>query len=59
MATMSKDAAVSKVEALPTVSGKIRALDKMGFARADIARMLTKRYQHVRNVLEEDRRLGK
>lgn len=35
-----------------TVSGKIRALDAAGYKRADIARILGKRYQHVRNVLE-------
>jgi bifunctional DNA-binding transcriptional regulator/antitoxin component of YhaV-PrlF toxin-antitoxin module len=38
-----------------TVSDKIRALDRAGFARADIARLLGKRYQHVRNVLEGDK----
>ena len=31
-----------------------RALDAAGYARADIARFLGKRYQHVRNVLEGD-----
>lgn len=36
-----------------TVAAKIRALDGAGYARADIARILGKRYQHVRNVLEE------
>jgi hypothetical protein len=36
-----------------TVSAKIRALDAAGYKRADIARILGKRYQHVRNVLEE------
>jgi bifunctional DNA-binding transcriptional regulator/antitoxin component of YhaV-PrlF toxin-antitoxin module len=39
---------------LTTVSAKIRALDAAGYARADIARFLGKRYQHVRNVLEDD-----
>lgn len=39
------------VEGLPTVAAKIRALDAVGFERADIARFLGKRYQHVRNVL--------
>ena len=34
-----------------TVSGKIRFLDKEGFSRGDISRILGKRYQHVRNVL--------
>lgn len=36
-----------------TVAGKIRALAAAGYPRAEIARMLGKRYQHVRNVLEE------
>lgn len=39
------------IRGLETVSDKIRALDAAGFARADIARFLDKRYQHVRNVL--------
>ena len=38
-----------------TVSNKIRALDVAGYPRAEIARLLNKRYQHVRNVLEADR----
>jgi len=38
-----------------TVSDKIRALDAEGYPRAEIARMLGKRYQHVRNVLEADK----
>lgn len=38
-----------------TVADKIRALDAQGFPRAEIARLLGKRYQHVRNVLEGDR----
>jgi antitoxin component of MazEF toxin-antitoxin module len=38
-----------------TVSDKIRALDAAGYPRADIARALGKRYQHVRNVLEADK----
>ena len=38
-------------EGLPTVSAKIRALDAAGYACADIARFLNRRYQHVRNVL--------
>ena len=48
-------------ENLPTVSAKIRALDAEGFSRADIARFLGKRYQHVRNVLTQSapaRRFG-
>lgn len=36
-----------------TVAAKIRALDTAGYPRAEIARILGKRYQHVRNVLEE------
>ncbi|MBX3492897.1 MAG: AbrB/MazE/SpoVT family DNA-binding domain-containing protein [Parvibaculum sp.] len=35
---------------LPTKSAKIRALGSAGFKRADIARFLNIRYQHVRNV---------
>lgn len=42
-------------EAEASISGKIRALDRAGFARADIARFLNRRYQHVRNVLEAER----
>ena len=38
-----------------SVSDKIRALAAAGYSRADIARMLGKRYQHVRNVLEADK----
>lgn len=47
------------VKGLETVSDKIRALDAAGFARADIARFLDKRYQHVRNVLVADKSTGK
>jgi antitoxin component of MazEF toxin-antitoxin module len=46
------------VAGLSTVSDKIRALDAAGYARADIARFLNKRYQHVRNVLEGDKTRG-
>ena len=38
-----------------TVSDKIRALAAAGYPRAEIARLLGKRYQHVRNVLEADK----
>jgi bifunctional DNA-binding transcriptional regulator/antitoxin component of YhaV-PrlF toxin-antitoxin module len=38
-----------------TVSDKIRMLAGAGYERAEIARLLGKRYQHVRNVLEGDR----
>ena len=39
------------VEGLPSIAARIRALDAAGYARADIAKFLGKRYQHVRNVL--------
>ena len=42
-----------------SVSDKIRALNDLGLPRADIARLLGKRYQHVRNVLEADKALGR
>lgn len=38
-----------------SVSDKIRALDAAGYPRAEIAKLLDKRYQHVRNVLEGDK----
>lgn len=41
-----------------TISDRIRALDAAGVPRADIARFLDKRYQHVRNVLEGDKQKG-
>jgi len=41
-----------------TVADKIRALAAAGVPRADIARFLGKRYQHVRNVLEGDAQAG-
>ena len=40
---------------LPTTSAKIRALAARGVERADIARALGIRYQHVRNVLEQEK----
>ena len=43
------------VESNLSVSDKIRALAAAGHPRADIARALGKRYQHVRNVLEADK----
>lgn len=58
---MSKTIAVDQraemdriVSGMHGVSQKIRALDAAGYARADIARYLGKRYQHVRNVLVQD-----
>lgn len=38
-----------------SIADKIRALDAAGYPRAEIARLLGKRYQHVRNVLDADR----
>jgi bifunctional DNA-binding transcriptional regulator/antitoxin component of YhaV-PrlF toxin-antitoxin module len=52
---MDKSEIARVVESDMTVSDKIRALDAGGYPRADIARALGKRYQHVRNVLEGDR----
>ncbi len=42
-----------------TVANKIRALDAAGLSRPEIARLLNKRPQHVRNVLEDDKRYGR
>lgn len=41
-----------ELQLLSTVSAKIRYLDKRGMKRADIARKLSIRYQHVKNVLD-------
>lgn len=43
------------VRSTATVADKIRALAAAGHPRAEIARLLGKRYQHVRNVLEGDK----
>jgi antitoxin component of MazEF toxin-antitoxin module len=53
---MAEDADHLRSIAAPhvTVADKIRALAGAGVPRADIARFLGKRYQHVRNVLEGD-----
>lgn len=48
----------AELDKIETVSNKIRFLDRQGFTRADISRILNKRYQHVRNVLEEDKKKG-
>lgn len=45
---------LARLNRVTTVSDKIRLLDREGYARAEIARILDKRYQHVRNVLERD-----
>ena len=49
--TASKQAMTKIVVGLRTKADKIRALNKAGYPRADIARYLDVRYQHVRNVL--------
>lgn len=41
----------TKLDSFNSVSAKIRFLDYNGIDRADIARILNKRYQHVRNIL--------
>lgn len=43
---------LEQIAALPTTSAKIRYLNKEGYPRADIARILNKRYQHIKNVLD-------
>jgi len=51
-AAQNQGAAVPKdVMDLSTTSARIRALDAKGWTRAQIAKALGKRYQHVRNVL--------
>lgn len=47
-----------RLDELPTTSAKIRALDAEGVPRAEIARQLHIRYQHVRNVLEQGLKSG-
>jgi len=48
----------SVVEGLTTKADKIRALDRAGYTRSEIAEWIGVRYQHVRNVLEDQKRLG-
>ena len=48
---LTNDQALKLVAKLPTTSAKIRELDSKGFTRSEIAKLLDKRYQHVRNVL--------
>ncbi|MDP7152605.1 MAG: hypothetical protein QGI08_05785 [Paracoccaceae bacterium] len=48
-----------ELSGIKTISDKIRFLDRKGMERAEIARVLGKRYQHVRNVLERDASLSK
>ena len=42
-------------ESLPTKSAKIRYLDSKGMSRAAIAKKMNIIYQHVRNVLEQQK----
>ncbi len=46
------EAMAAVTEGLATKAAKIRALAERGYERADIARFLSIRYQHVRNTLE-------
>ncbi|HEY5007143.1 MAG TPA: hypothetical protein VII42_04010, partial [Caulobacteraceae bacterium] len=50
---LTPDRMTEIIRPFTTVSDKIRALDAAGAPRAEIARFLGKRYQHVRNVLVE------
>lgn len=58
-AATTKTAVPSKVtksqqeslDKLSTTSSKIRFLDSQGYTRSEIAKILNKRYQHIRNVL--------
>lgn len=54
---MEKSASEMKrlVANISGVSAKIRVLGAAGVSRAEIARFLDKRYQHVRNVLENEK----
>ena len=51
--SLDNDQMAEVVRPFGSVADKIRALDRAGVARAEIARFLGKRYQHVRNVLVE------
>ncbi len=54
MKTLNKKQAAAEAKALaalPTTSARIRHLDSKGYTRSQIAKILDKRYQHVRNVL--------
>jgi hypothetical protein len=51
---MSPSGLARSVKELPTTAAKIRALAAKGLPRAEIARELGIRYQHVRNVLMRD-----
>lgn len=49
--TSEQNSLPTNIAALPTKSAKIRALNKAGRTRSEIAKILGIRYQHVRNVL--------
>ena len=52
--TSENKAAMQRLtDGLPTKSAKIRRLASKGYTKADIARFLGIRYQHVRNVLNQ------
>lgn len=55
---LTPDQMTAIVRPYATVSDRIRALDAAGAPRAEIAKFLGKRYQHVRNVLEGDKQRG-
>jgi len=49
----------AEIQGLSSVSDRVRALDRAGYKRGDIARFLGKRYQQVRNVLVGDEQVGR
>ena len=51
LSSEKKDEMEKLADGLPSKSAKIRKLAAAGYERADIARFLGIRYQHVRNVL--------
>jgi hypothetical protein len=55
---LDRDRMAKIAEPYTTTSDRIRALAAAGAPRAEIARFLGKRYQHVRNVLEGDAQSG-
>ena len=58
--SVSRQSSMHEVAAgFQTKSDKIRALTKAGYSRSEIADFLGIRYQHVRNVLVNDERVGK
>lgn len=41
-----------EMEQMTSISARIRYLDKESFTRSQISKIIDRRYQHVRNVLE-------